>query len=107
MEYHFRSGSYYILENPVGSLLFEIPCIRELRLEFRRCWGSKGAAAAASIGTTGEKGKGKKGKGHETAVLLRTPEQQHENGKGKRKAATWDDGDDSVRRRVSFGGGYL
>ena len=33
MEYHHRSGSYYILENPSGSLLFELPCIKATPVE--------------------------------------------------------------------------
>ncbi|CAE7466554.1 NEFH [Symbiodinium sp. CCMP2592] len=28
IEYQHRSGSYYILENPTGSMLFEYPCIK-------------------------------------------------------------------------------
>ena len=29
LEFHFRNGTHYILENPSGSLLFNLPAVRD------------------------------------------------------------------------------
>ena len=48
MEYHFQSGTHYVMENPTGSLLFEHPAIKARLREHRArtvniCLGALGA----------------------------------------------------------------